>query len=189
MIYLEKLCGEQICLRALTEEDCNEKYLGWLNDIVVNQFLETRWELQTIAKISDFVKEVNLSEDQYIFAILVKKNDSDSIHVGNIKIGPIHPHYYYADIGYFIGEKYYWGHGVASEAIKLITAFAFSYLRLNRVQAGVFSSNIGSIKALENNGYKQEGCLRRKLYVDNHWEDHLLFGILKEEWHKVNEGK
>jgi RimJ/RimL family protein N-acetyltransferase len=35
-------------------------------------------------------------------------------------------HYHkYADIGFLVGEKSYWGRGIAAEAISLATTYAF----------------------------------------------------------------
>ena len=41
-------------------------------------------------------------------------------------------------IGYWISEEY-WGRGIMSEAVKLITDYAFAYLDIIRIQAGVLS--------------------------------------------------
>ena len=58
---------KKIFLRPLTEDDCNKKYLKWLNDLNVNQFLETRWKKQNIKSIKKFVSEINKSNYSYIF--------------------------------------------------------------------------------------------------------------------------
>lgn len=169
-------------LRNLKIEDCNDNYLGWLNDTQVNEYLETRFIEQSLDKIKEFVLSINNSSDSYLFGIF---NDQNT-HLGNIKIGPIHPRYKFADISYFIGEKMWRGNGYASKAIQLITEFGFNQLDLLRIQAGVHSSNIASRKVLEKCGYKQEACLRKKIYhgMDQNilWDDHLYFGIIKEEF-------
>lgn len=176
MIYDKCLKGEKVLLRPLDDSDCNLTYLGWLNDAEVNKFLETRWEEQTLPKIKSFVKEINQSTHSYIFAIEYQGN-----HIGNIKIGPINERYKYADISYFIGNKDIWGGGIATDAIKTISKFAFEHLLLNRVQAGAFGSNLGSIRVLEKAGFKYEGCLREKIYTERFLDDHLLYGLLSKE--------
>ena len=70
----------------MREDDCNKKYLKWLNDLDVNQFLETRWNKQNIKSIKKFVSEINRSNDSYIFGIINKETKE---HIGNIKIGDI----------------------------------------------------------------------------------------------------
>lgn len=108
------------------------------------------------------------------------------VHIGNIKIGPIHKFYSYADISYFIGDKNYWGKGLATEAIKSLLKFGFEVINLNKIQAGVFASNIGSIKALEKAGLILEGNFRKQLYTEDLCDDHLFYGILKEDWFENN---
>jgi len=46
-----------IYLDTLTLEDVNFNYLSWLNNPQVNQFLETRFEIQSIESISDYIKK------------------------------------------------------------------------------------------------------------------------------------
>jgi len=172
---------KNIFLRNLEFADCTEKYANWLNDEEINKYLETRFTVQSIEIIKIFVTDINNSTDSYLFGIFV-----DTQHIGNIKIGPIHPIYKFADISYFIGDKEYWGKGYTTIAIKLITEFGFNTIGLNRIQAGVHGSNIGSQKVLEKCGYKKEAILRKKIYYgcnDNKvWDDHLYFGILKDEF-------
>lgn len=179
MLYNQELHGEKIMLRMVELEDCSYKYLDWLNDKDVNQYLETRWEEQTIDKIKDFVKSIRESNHSYLFAIIYQDQ-----HIGNIKIGPIHPIYKYADISYFIGEKSAWGKGIATESISLITKFAFEILGINRVQAGAFAPNVGSQKALEKNGYIKEAIYRKKSFINlgDNYIDSYDYGILKDEY-------
>ncbi|MBR4820433.1 GNAT family N-acetyltransferase, partial [bacterium] len=49
------------------------------------------------------------------------------------KIGSINSYHKYADVGFLIGEKDYWGKGIATEAIKLATDFAFNTLGLQTI--------------------------------------------------------
>jgi RimJ/RimL family protein N-acetyltransferase len=63
-------------------------------------------------------------------------------------------------IGYWLGERF-WGKGITSEALKLVTDHAFKNLKkLRRVEGVVYSWNEASKKVLENNGYICEGLLR-----------------------------
>lgn len=179
MNFKETIKGKNISLRSVILDDCNQRYLSWLEDHEVNKYLETRWSKQTIESIKQFVTDMLNSPDNYLFAIVV---NSTNKHIGNIKIGPVNRTHSCADVSYFIGEKSEWGKGYATEAIKLITAFGFKELNLHRIQAGLYENNTGSQKCLEKAGYKFEAVLRKQLKTDNDWEDHKFFGILKEEW-------
>lgn len=179
MIYDGILKGMSIYLRMVDLTDCSVVYLNWLNDVEVNQYLETRWSEQSLESIKKFVEDIRNSDHSYLFAII-----KDEKHTGNIKIGPIHPIYKYADVSYFIGDKTQWGKGVATESIKLVTDFGFKILGLNRLQAGAYENNIGSQKALEKNGYIKEATYRKKYFTNlgDEYIDSYMYGILKDEW-------
>jgi RimJ/RimL family protein N-acetyltransferase len=77
-----------------------------------------------------------------------------------------------AEIGYWIGESF-WGEGIATTAIELITNYGFEDLKLIRIYAGVFEFNMASMQALENNGYKKEGIFKKAVlknakFLDEH---------------------
>ena len=53
--------------------------------------------------------------------------------------------------------------------------------RLHRVQAAVMPDNLASLRVLVHNSFREEGLARRYLRINNAWEDHVLFGILRED--------
>ena len=108
-----------------------------------------------------------------------------SKHVGNIKIGPINFNHKYANVSYFIGEKKSWGRGYASLAVNLITSYAFNKLKLNKCLAGVYSSNIGSIKVLKNNGYLKEANFKSQLKLGKIYEDEYVFSCYKKSFKEL----
>lgn len=126
------LRGKQIYLRRLTEDDVTEKYVSWINNPEINQYLESRFVTHTIESTKTFIRSVT-NDNNYQFGIfLIDTNE----HIGNIKIGSINRYHKYGDIGFIIGEKAYWGRGIATEAIKLATDFAFNELHLHKLWGG-----------------------------------------------------
>ena len=65
-----------------------------------------------------------------------------------------------AEIGYWLGAPY-WGKGIATKAVALVTHYGFETLRLNRIFTGVFSFNKASMRVLEKNGFTKEGIFKR----------------------------
>jgi len=63
-------------------------------------------------------------------------------------------------LGYWLSEDL-WGKGIITEAVKLITAYAFSNLDIIRIQAGVLSKNPASMRVLEKAGYQKEGISKK----------------------------
>lgn len=68
-----------------------------------------------------------------------------------------------AEIGYWIGEEY-WGQGITTEAVRLMTEYAFYYFDLLRLYAEVFENNKASMRVLEKNGYYLEGVRRKAVF-------------------------
>jgi ribosomal-protein-alanine N-acetyltransferase len=68
-----------------------------------------------------------------------------------------------AGVGYWLGAPY-WGQGLATEAIRQFTEYAFATFDVIRLEAGVFAFNQPSMRALEKNGYYLE-CIRRQAVV------------------------
>lgn len=171
MIILE---SDIFYLRKISIDDCNENYLKWMNDPEINKYLESRFTTHTIDSLKDFVNSMNNSENNVLFAIVDKESDT---HIGNIKLGNIHPIHKYADIGLIIGDKNYWGHGIATNAIKLVCEFAFDELNLRKVFAGVYENNIGSIKAFEKCGFKKAYVKKDNYYFEGKFIDAFVFEL------------
>ncbi|MBQ6516185.1 GNAT family N-acetyltransferase [bacterium] len=152
MIYNEKLSDNGLYLRTVLEEDCNQKYLNWLNDKKITEPLGTTHRNQTIETIKDFVNQMQQSENDYFFAIIYNNE-----HIGNIKLGPIDWDKKEGDISYFIGETQYWGRGLATKAVNLVTKFGFEELKLKTIKTQVFETNISSSKVLKKCGYEESG--------------------------------
>ena len=71
-----------------------------------------------------------------------------------------------AEIGYFIGEKY-WNKGIATKAVNLITEFGFNNLELVRIHTGIFEYNTPSMRVLEKCGFIKEGVFQKAILKNN----------------------
>lgn len=168
----------QVTLRPVTEADVTPAYVGWLNDPEVSRYLETRFSVQTLDTVADYVRQTLANKNETFFAICF---GPDRRHIGNIKVGPIkHPHAV-ADVSLFIGDRMAWGRGVAGVAIALISRYAIRDLKLRKLSAGVYAPNVGSAKAFLRVGYKQESLKRKHLLLDGKPVDLLEFGLCADE--------
>lgn len=83
-----------------------------------------------------------------------------------------------AEIGYWLGEQY-WGKGLATEAVRQMTEYAFYYFDLVRLYAEVFETNKASMRVLEKNGYYLEGVRRKAVFKNNVLMDDYIWVKLK----------
>jgi RimJ/RimL family protein N-acetyltransferase len=85
-----------------------------------------------------------------------------------------------ARIGYWLGERY-WGRGIATEALKLMTDHAFTrHPELTRIEACVFEWNPASARVLEKAGYALEARMRRCCIKDGQVIDQFLYAKLRD---------
>ena len=182
---VEKICysmnnitlkGSTIILEQISFHHISKNYLDWLNDYEMVKYTESRHTVHTMESLKNFVTHVN-NESNYCFAIIDIQSGK---HIGNIKIGNIHPIYKYADVGLIIGDKNFHGKGIATEALKLCVEFAFKQLKLHRLYAGIYDVNIGSIKAFEKAGFVREGCEKEKYLFEGKRIDSYIYGIVNE---------
>jgi [ribosomal protein S5]-alanine N-acetyltransferase len=173
------LTGRRVSLRPISLDDCTERYVDWLRDPEVNQYLETRWVEQTLDSVRTFVSAVGRDPWSHLMAITDAETGR---HIGNIKIGPIRAHHNCADLSYFIGDRDFWGRGYATEAIQLAIRLGFERLGLHRLQAGTYATNVGGARALEKAGFVRDAVLHQQLLGPSGWEDHVWYRLLKEEW-------
>lgn len=166
--------GKRIYLREVRLSDANDNYYRWMNDSKVTQHLETRYIPQSIDNIKTFIQSLMGDKDNLFLAICLIEEDK---HIGNIKLGPINWIHGYADVSLFIGERQEWGKGYATEAIKILTDFAFNTLNLRTLKAGCYSTNKGSAGAFMKAGYLKAGIIKGQWLVNGKAVDEMLFSM------------
>lgn len=85
-----------------------------------------------------------------------------------------------AEIGYDIAKSF-WGKGYASEAIYSLLDYAFSSLKMNRIEAKVEPENVNSIKLLQKLNFTFEGTLRQYERIDGKFNDLNIYSKLMSD--------
>jgi len=80
-------------------------------------------------------------------------------------------------LGYWLAEPF-WNRGFITECIKGVTEHAFENLKLVRVYAKLFSTNVGSRKALEKAGFVKEGHFKNAVVKEGELIDQLPYARL-----------
>lgn len=175
--------GEKIELAAVQREYL-PKYVEWLNDAEVAQFLmpgilapmnledETAW----------FENRRN-AKNSYVFAILTL---ADNKLIGNCGLHDIDFKNRKAIFGIVIGDKNYWSKGYGTDATRTMLRFAFGELNLNLVELEVYDFNPRAMRAYEKAGFQRAGVHRQGLYRNGKYHDEILMNILREEWEAKN---
>jgi len=98
--------------------------------------------------------------------------------IGSIGIDPLGPNNAgVGQVGYWMGEPY-WGQGIATNALKVVTHHALTRMNYHRLEATVFGWNTASFHMLEKVHYRLEGILKNRITKDGTVLDEHLFARL-----------
>ena len=170
------LNGKKVNIRRLTICDVQDIHKN-INDKQITKWtLRIPYPYKKIYALR-FIKEskYNLKKKTaHVFGIVLKKTDNV---IGIIDLHSICWENKNAEIGYWIGRRF-WGEGITTEAVKLVSQFGFKKLHLKRIYAKVFNGNKASLQVLQKNGFKKEGVLRKSRFKNNKWIDEIILSKL-----------
>lgn len=179
---------ENISLRMFQERDAQEffeltmhskeylrEWLGWLD--FVNTVEDTAHHIKTT--LEAFAENGGYPT---IFAILYKGKIA-----GTIGFNSIYAMHKSGSIGYWLGQEYQ-GKGIMSKAFAAMLAYGFRDLQLNRIEVRAAAGNKKSRTIPEKFGFTMEGQIRQAEWLYDHFVDHIVYGLLIEEWQKQQRG-
>lgn len=156
-----------------------ENGLRWMNDPEVTARLEHIVGVTRRQEEAFFDRIATHREDELHWAIVTE----DLGHVGFIALQQIHWKTRMALGGIVIGERRAWGRGVATEAVRIRTRFAFEQLGLHRIEGHTINPAMRRI--YEKCGYKHEGIARQKVWRDALWHDVDYYAVLEADYFKA----
>ncbi|MFH0969688.1 MAG: GNAT family protein [Patescibacteria group bacterium] len=181
MLNKSFLEGKKIYLRPLTANDINDNYISWLNDSEVCKYNSHHAFPYNKHKAEEYLKNISLSKEILVLAIITKRSEK---HIGNISLQQIDLLNSSAEFAILLGDKNYWGKGIAKEASVLIVNHGFKELNLHRIYCGTSSENIAMQKLAEFLGMSEEGRRKEAQFKNGRYNDILEFGILKKDFFK-----
>lgn len=152
-----------------------KKWINWLNDKEVTKYSCQRLYKHTIDTQKDYLKKKIKEKKTVFFKLLFKKNK-----IGIIVLTKIDNYHKNCEINYLIGDKSFWGKGVATHCIKLVLKYAFNNLKMKKIYTCIYSNNLASKKALMKNHFKIEGILKDFYKFKSRRVDKIYLGISKK---------
>jgi RimJ/RimL family protein N-acetyltransferase len=179
-MYYKKYEGERIYLLPVCSDDY-QTYTRWMNDesltsglgnfyLNITELSEKEW-IESACKKGDYHFAVIRKEDNKIlgnYGLELKNEVSRRYHVGG-----------------FIGEKEERGKGYGTEALKLITKYAFEILNAESVYSGIYAFNPCSLRSAEKAGYKQAGKFRNAYFYNMEFYDEINVEMIKEDYEQL----
>lgn len=170
------LSGDKIYFKPLDTKDA-PKIHKYASDKDVKRFIGWRLMLtleETLAYVEEMIRRENAGTHLYASVVLKSTHEI----VGTVMIFDFDKEANQAEVGY-VFDKDQWGKGYGTEALALMTDFAFKTLNIHRLHASVVDTNFGSARILEKNGFMLEGRFRDHFFIDGRYYDGLFFGKLQ----------
>jgi RimJ/RimL family protein N-acetyltransferase len=174
---LLKLEGDRCVLRRWAKSDVPSLVRHANNQNVAKHLRDRFPHPYTRAHAFAFLTHAAASDTPTHFAIIVEENAVGGI--GYVRGSDVER--FSAEVGYWLGEEF-WGRGIGTEALQLLTRHLFAEEKLLRLFALPLSYNTGSIRVLEKAGYAREGLLRASCVKYGEPRDQLLYARINPDW-------
>lgn len=171
--------GKLVRLRAYKREDI-DLIMQYINNSEIRK-LAMPGILYPLTLLDEekWFESISGHKENYSFAIdSIKEN----LFIGGCSINEVDWKNRVATIGIIIGNSEYWGGGYGTDAIRILCAFIFNQLNMNKINLKVYSYNHRAIKSYEKCGFVIEGKLRSEVYCDGQYFDSIVMGLLKSEF-------
>lgn len=89
-------------------------------------------------------------------------------------------------IGYWLAEDA-GGKGIMTKATESVVTYIFEELKLNRVEIKAATGNVRSKAIPERLGFVHEGTLRQAEWLYDHYVNHELYAMLREDYEKLKQ--
>lgn len=158
-------------LRPFKIEDASLWQVWDIDQEVQAHMPEPKNTPQDINEQYAYIKECEQDRQGYYFSI----ETNSGLTIGTVSLFEINPYHKTAELGIIIGDKMYWGKGVATEVVKTLTDYAFQNLNIQYVSAEIESENIAIQKVLENAGFVSDGVYKGSRVKDGKRIDVIHF--------------
>lgn len=172
-----QLTGEHCIVRPWRLSDA-KPIARHANNLNVARQLRDRFpHPYTVGDARTFIESIMPAQPVTTFAI-----DVGGEAVGGIGFSPgTDVERFSAEIGYWLGEAY-WGRGIAAEALRLVSEYAFRDCGMLRLYALPFADNQQSMRVLEKAGYEKEAILRASSVKFGKPRDQALYALINSAW-------
>lgn len=116
------------------------------------------------------------------FVICLREGDEPGRIIGQIGLsGIVRGAFQSCFVGYWIGAAFA-RQGYTTEALRLSLRFAFTTLKLHRVEANIVPRNRASRALVRKLRFRYEGTSKWYLRIAGKWADHEHWAMTAEEW-------
>ncbi len=172
---LEIIEGSSFTLRPWQPEDA-ESLAKHANNQKVSRNLRDGFPYPyTLADARSWIEMIQANKKDVVYAIAVNGEAC-----GGIGLHALQDIYRFnAEIGFWLSEAH-WNKGITTEAVGLIVEYGFTHFQWVRIFAGVFSTNLASMRVFEKNGFSREAIHHKAVKKEGVFLDEVIFAKLKK---------
>ena len=174
---------EKIYLRPLCLNDINERYLSWVNDPSVTEYLKIGSQRLVHSDLKKYVED-SPKKGRHNYAVITKNTQQ---HIGNSSIYSIEQDKSKFEIGYFIGEKNFWGGHYSSLVIFNLLKIGFIKMGLKKCIGYVQEDHVKARMTNKFSGYKEIKKIKQYNEKANKDVNVIALEISKKDWLKNRE--
>jgi RimJ/RimL family protein N-acetyltransferase len=173
-----ELRGERVVLRALEREHCREL---WQHHEPVSPVPTEPLNVGlSLERADQWFEEMQAKQGQeHVYLGIF---DLESQLLGDIQLANIDWRNRTASLGGGLSLEIHRGRGYGTDAARTILRYGFQELGLYRVEAETADYNVAARRVMEKLGFREEGCMRQKLYRSGKRRDSLVYGLLWNEF-------
>ncbi len=168
------IAGSTISLHPL-EIRHRDLTLAWMNEPQLMRLLDRSQPISDVEHQRWFTS-LPQRQDTLDFAI---ENNAKRQHVGNVWLANIDRRHRKAELRIVIGSANHVGKGIGTEAISLLSTYAFQCLDLHKIYAYILSINPRARCAFEKAGFQLEGVLQADRWLEGSYTDVYFLGFVK----------
>lgn len=172
------LKGPSIQLRPLVKADAAAMFAS-LEDQEVARLTGTHDEF-TFDAVEQFCGKSASEPDRYDYVIC--RPEQPEVALGEVVLNDIDLINRSANFRGALYSEHDFSQGIGTEAIRLLLAFGFDELNLNRIELEVYDFNLRAIHVYEKLGFSHEGRKRQALCWQGQYHDALVMGLLAQQW-------
>jgi len=169
------LKNSKLCLRTFKESDLQHVYNGLSNTDVIKYYGVSYNSLESAKEQLRWFTKLQEQGEGIWWSIC---SAGDNAFYGAIGFNNFSKQHLKVEIGFWLLPEF-WGKGIISDAIKLVSYYAFNSLKANRIEAFVESENINSSMVLLKTGFNYEGTMMKCEIKNSEFIDISIYAMLK----------
>lgn len=174
-----QLQTDRLRLRPLTATDVQALFAIHADPTFARFWSSAPWTELAQAERLIAQDQLDLATGEHVRLGLERR--ADGALLGTCTLFKIHAGNRRAELGYGLAP-WHWGQGYAQEAVGALLDWGFGPLALHRVEADIDPDNHASAKLLRRLGFRLEGRLRERWFVNGVVSDSEIYGLLAPEW-------